>query len=358
MKRYKIAVMGAPSAGKTTFFASFYCLTQIGKNWDVHFKDPQTQERLVSDLISGKCAEKTRMRECMSFALKSLGLCLDVDDIPGKYSQSMELWEENAITRDLATAHAILFFISAEDVMFYQDRILEDNMVFASALSRLKEIRRKQGGRTAIPLFFIFTKGDLVPDISLATLKERLPGLLKIAGETGCSVHCWKVSSVPSFSFLNKPAKNDDSENATEVMEKVLRATSHIYDSFHRRLKNTAIAALFIVGSIGLAFANFGAEFHLDSAESALEPPKIQRVSTVGRSLQVAAVTSGRALSLLSKKSSFTLLGKDIPRELSNTESEEGAFLETAERKVTVAEKSSEKKKSPFTWLWQAINNK
>ena len=84
------------------------------------------------------------------------------------------MWVENKILPDLQRADGALFFISGEDLVKYPERVLKDNLVFAKAISKLRE--HKSGdlkGRLDVPIWFIFTKGDTIPDVSLDTLKEK-----------------------------------------------------------------------------------------------------------------------------------------------------------------------------------------
>ena len=194
-ENYKITIMGASGVGKTTFLASYFHLAsrlQRG-TYPVSFKKNIFDKKIDNiTRMAPDCtiSEKTTERIDIVFGLDSLGMTIECTDIPGEFAQDMALWDERKILSDLKHADALLFFISTEDVMFGQDKIVEDNLVFATAISHL----RKKG--KAVPIWFLFTKGNKVLDVSLEELQSRLPALLKTARDTKHPVRAWKIDSV------------------------------------------------------------------------------------------------------------------------------------------------------------------
>jgi hypothetical protein len=59
--------------------------------------------------------------------------------------------------------------------MLYQDRLIEDNLVFTTAISPFET--ESQGSAT----IWFFTKVDKFPNVSLDDLNSRIPALLKAA---------------------------------------------------------------------------------------------------------------------------------------------------------------------------------
>lgn len=225
MKKYKLALMGATAVGKTVFFASyFYQTTQLGKGkYPVSIKHSASVKeigRIIRKLFDERTVvEGTSTRTDISFNVDTLGMEVEFYDVPGGHTQDMEQWVEHNILPDLQKANGVLFFISAEDVMLHQDRLLEDNMVFTTAISHLRKPVDGKNMRQDVPIWFLFTKGDTVPDASIDELKSRVSGLLKAAGDTGRFVDFWKVTSMGKWLNPSLPPKDFQPENVIEPME-------------------------------------------------------------------------------------------------------------------------------------------
>lgn len=187
-KKYKIAVMGATGVGKTVFFGSYFNLvTNLGRGSRPIMVKSQSSVNRITELITQlfqkhEVVQGTSERGDFSFSVDSLGMDVELFDIPGGFTQDMDAWVENKILPDLQQADGALFFISGEDLVKYPERVLKDNIVFARAISEIRE--HKSGdlkGRSDVPISFIFTKGDTIPDVSLDTLKEKNSALFKAA---------------------------------------------------------------------------------------------------------------------------------------------------------------------------------
>lgn len=226
-KKYKLAVMGATGVGKTVFFASyFYQTTQLGKgNHPVSIKHPGSVKeigRIIRKLFEEhSIPEGTATRTDVSFDVDSLGMEVEFYDVPGGHTQDMEQWVDQNILPDLEQANGVLFFISSEDAVFHQDRLVNDNMVFTTAISHLRKALDGKG-RQDVPIWFLFTKGDIVPEKTLEELKESIPALLKAAGKKGRFIRCWKVASMGKWISPSAPPKEYEPENVVEPMEEML----------------------------------------------------------------------------------------------------------------------------------------
>ncbi|GHT02310.1 hypothetical protein AGMMS50276_32150 [Synergistales bacterium] len=182
MTDYKIAIMGATGSGKTIFFGSYF-YSVIGKaqgEFPVSSSNP-VSVRAITDIVTTLFEEHvplmgTSERTDISFNVQALDMRVTLHDIPGGYTQDAAQWAEQKITPDLESANAVLFFISGEDLVHNGVKCFRDNAAFTSAIS--EHVRKKiKGSREDVPIWFIFTKGDLISDTSLEDLKELNKGL-------------------------------------------------------------------------------------------------------------------------------------------------------------------------------------
>ena len=200
----------------------------------------------------------TSERVDFSFSVDSLGMDVELFDIPGGFTQDMDAWVENKILPDLQRADGALFFISGEDLVKYPERVLKDNLVFARAISKIRE--HKSGdlkGRSDVPIWFIFTKGDTIPDVSLDTLKEKNSALFKAAEKSqdhgnwlektaykkGKYVNAYKSQSVGKWESPQSVPRNYQPDMVIEPMEDLFEAMVHSR-SAHGRTLRKIIAAL------------------------------------------------------------------------------------------------------------------
>lgn len=263
-KKYKIAVMGATGVGKTVFFGSYFNLvTTLGKGTRPIMVKSQSSVNRITELITQlfekhEVVQGTSERVDFSFSVDSLGMDVELFDIPGGFTQDMDAWVENKILPDLQRADGALFFISGEDLVKYPERVLKDNLVFARAISKIRE--HKSGdlkGRSDVPIWFIFTKGDTIPDVSLDTLKEKNSALFKAAEKSqdhgnwleksaykkGKYVNAYKSQSVGKWESPQSVPRNYQPDMVTEPMEDLFEAMVHSRSAYGRTLRKI-IAAL------------------------------------------------------------------------------------------------------------------
>ncbi len=107
------------------------------------------------------------MRVDFSFSVDKLGMDIELVDLPGDFTTNRNYWDDEAVRKYLQDADGALFFISGYDLINNPAEALTVNKVFADAIS---EIRRTQGGklkgRADVPIWFIFTKGNMIPDVA------------------------------------------------------------------------------------------------------------------------------------------------------------------------------------------------
>ena len=263
-KKYKIAVMGATGVGKTVFFGSYFNLvTNLGRGSRPIMVKSQSSVNRITELITQlfqkhEVVQGTSERGDFSFSVDSLGMDVELFDIPGGFTQDMDAWVENKILPDLQQADGALFFISGEDLVKYPERVLKDNIVFARAISEIRE--HKSGdlkGRSDVPISFIFTKGDTIPDVSLDTLKEKNSALFKAAEKSqdhgnwlektaykkGKYVNAYKSQSIGKWESPQDVPRDYQPDMVIEPMEDLFEAMVHSR-SAHGRTLRKIIAAL------------------------------------------------------------------------------------------------------------------
>jgi len=263
-KKYKIAVMGATGVGKTVFFGSYFNLvTNLGRGSRPIMVKSQSSVNRITELITQlfqkhEVVQGTSERVDFSFSVDSLGMDVELFDIPGGFTQDMDAWVENKILPDLQQADGALFFISGEDLVKYPERVLKDNLVFARAISEIRE--HKSGdlkGRSDVPISFIFTKGDTIPDVSLETLKEKNSALFNAAAKSqdqgnwlektaykkGKYVNAYKSQSIGKWESPQGVPRDYQPDMVIEPMEDLFEAMVHSRLAHGRTLRKI-IAAL------------------------------------------------------------------------------------------------------------------
>ncbi|HPJ27003.1 MAG TPA: GTPase domain-containing protein [Synergistaceae bacterium] len=215
-KKCKLALMGAHGVGKTIFFGSyFYQTTQLGRGCcSISVKKSQSMDA-IAQIMKKLFQEHTVVtgtveRIDLSFeASPPLGLDVEFYDVPGGHTQDSKQWVEENILPDLQKAHGVLFFVSAEDALKHKDRILKDNIVFGEAISYIRKDREGKRWRQDVPIYFLFTKCDLIPpEVSLEELEAGIPALIKAAKESGKFVRSWKVTSLGKWIDPSSPRRN------------------------------------------------------------------------------------------------------------------------------------------------------
>ena len=298
-RKYKIAVMGATGVGKTIFFGSYFNLvTNLGRGSRPIMVKSQSSVNRIAELIKQlfekhEVVQGTSERVDFSFSVDSLGMDVELFDIPGGFTQDMEAWVENKILPDLQRADGALFFISGEDLVKYPERVLKDNLVFAKAISKLRE--HKSGdlkGRLDVPIWFIFTKGDTIPDVSLDTLKEKNSALFKTASKSqdhgnwlektaykkGKYVNAYKSQAIGKWESPQSVPRNYQPDMVIEPMEDLFEAMVHSR-SAHGRTLRKIIAALVL--SIFAVLE--GGMYYYDISQWKGMQERVGRLQTEGR---------------------------------------------------------------------------
>lgn len=326
-KKYKIAVMGATGVGKTVFFGSYFNLvTTLGKGSRPIMVKSQSSVNRIAELITQlfekhEVVQGTSERVDFSFSVDSLGMDVELFDIPGGFTQDMDAWVENKILPDLQRADGALFFISGEDLVKYPERVLKDNLVFARAISKIRE--HKSGdlkGRSDVPIWFIFTKGDTIPDVSLDTLKEKNSALFKAAEKSqdhgnwlektaykkGKYVNAYKSQSVGKWESPQSVPRNYQPDMVIEPMEDLFEAMVHSR-SAHGRTLRKIIAAL----ALSIFAVLEGGAYYYDISQWRGIQERVDRLRTEGRYEQ--ALQEVDAFSSPSWLPSFIRTEKKLP---------------------------------------------
>ena len=283
MEKYKIAIMGATGVGKTVFLGSYFNMVfnvavEGGQQRrPISVKQQKSVDRIAEIIATlferRKAVQGTAERTDFSFCVDSLNMDVTLFDVPGGYTQDMDRWIETEIAPDLRTANGVLFFLSGEDLIHHPEKLLKDNMVFARAISLVRENQgRKWEGRQDVPITFIFTKGDTIPDVDVKTLQAKIAPLFQAACQDredaglllkrlfkkglfqkGKHVQCFKTTALGKWPDPQTPPRDYQPENVVEPMEKLYEAMRKTKTEYrYKRLKVAAsIAALCFLVFLG-----------------------------------------------------------------------------------------------------------
>ena len=140
-RKYKIAVMGESNVGKTVFFGSyFHQITDLSKGkYPVAIKSQSSDDK-ITEIITQLFDKKqvvagTDVRVDFSFSVDSLGMDIELADLPGGFTTNRNYWDDEEVRKDLQNADGALFFISAYDVINNPSEALKVNRAFADAIS-------------------------------------------------------------------------------------------------------------------------------------------------------------------------------------------------------------------------------
>ena len=253
---YKIAVMGATGVGKTIFLGSYFYLAAIDATAKYTI-EPSSQEvaRRMKDLSTRLIKDKvieigTSERVNFSFSVGTLdNMNVELYDIPGGHTTDMDGWAREKILPDLIRADGALFFISGADLINNPDQTWEDTMVYQKAISLLRQnIDKSYVGRADIPIYFIITKGDTIPNVSINDLEKRTKALIKRASaspeeagfieksffQKGKNVKIYKTEAMGKWPSSNVIPQDYQPVNVAEPMDDLLRA---MYDARHGHKK-------------------------------------------------------------------------------------------------------------------------
>lgn len=263
-KKFTVAVMGASGVGKTVFFASyFHQVTDLGfsnledgkKHYQIAIKSQDTDEKLtkiIKRLFEDRnVADPTDTRMDFSFSVPALGMDIKMFDVPGGYTENRYDWEAEGILEDLHEAKGVLFFISAEDLIKRPEAALSVNRVFAHAISEVRK-RVKGGirGRANVPIWFILTKGDAVPNDTKETLTSKIMALVEAAQtsqeegdlwarifDAEKPVEIYKTVSMGKWDDEQTPPLEYKPVNVVEPMEDLFRRMRQSQSSYDKTLR-------------------------------------------------------------------------------------------------------------------------
>lgn len=282
MEKYKIAIIGASGAGRTVFLCSYFNMAFSAavkrkrqrrpisvKSQDVGiidkfitflFKQPKKQSKPVPWIIARRMdfsLYEDSPDTDFSFCVDSLNMDITLFDVPRDYCyQGTDRWTETDFVPGLRTADGVLFFLSGEDLIHHPEKLLKDNMLFARAISLvLKNQGRKWEGRQDIPITFIFTKGDTIPDWDIDKLKEKISVLCDAADSNpdtgtllrslfvkGKNVAYFKTTALGKWLGPRTPPRSYQPENVVEPMEALYEAMHRVRRQHKRRKLGAAVA--------------------------------------------------------------------------------------------------------------------
>ena len=244
-KKYKIAVMGESNVGKTVFFGSyFHQATDLGRaKYTVAIKNQDSDDK-ITEIITQLFDKRqvvagTDVRVDFSFSVDALGMDIELSDLPGGFTTNRNYWDDESVRKDLQDADGALFFISAYDVMNNITEAQKVNRAFADAISEIRKAHEGDvKGRADVPIWFIFTKGDTVPDASIEDLASRVPSLVDAATSQqikgnwlarkiyrkGGYVRSFKTQAMGQWPDANTPPVDFEPVNVVEPLEELFLA--------------------------------------------------------------------------------------------------------------------------------------
>lgn len=257
--------MGESNVGKTVFFGSyFHQATDLGRSkYTVAIKSQDSDDKITEIIkqlfIERKIVPGTDVRVDFSFSVDKLGMDIELVDLPGGFTTNRNYWDDESVRKDLQDADGALFFISGYDLINKPAEALTVNRVFADAIS---EIRRTQGGklkgRADVPIWFIFTKGDMIPDVADEELASRVPSLIDAAkSQTGGAIYkkgsyvrYYKSQAMGQWPDANTPPVDFEPVNVVEPVEELFEAMT-VTKSSHATKYMKIVAGLALISFIG-----------------------------------------------------------------------------------------------------------
>ena len=266
-KQYRIALMGASGAGKTVFLGSyFHLVTNLGQGRSVSLNTPEAAHeagRIIQTLFRQQVPVKEKARKnLLTYSVNSLDMDVRFIEVPEGGSKKRREWEDHKFLPELKSADGVLFFIPADDLVKNPERFLRGNCTFLEALSFLLEnnsSRLNRGGK--VPVTFLFTRGDAVPDVSVEQLTDKMLGVMGKEGQkfaalsaflSGDSdkIKAFKVISIGSWPDQKKLPQKYEPQNVIKPMEELYKMMS---SQEHERKKiRTAVfatAALLVIST-------------------------------------------------------------------------------------------------------------
>ena len=235
--KYKIALLGASGVGKTVFLGSYFNLVSLNAKgkYSIEAKTQKAVQR-ITDLVKMLIRDKRKPlpnseRIDFSFYVSKLDMDVEMQDIQGGSVADMDAWDRDKIMDDMERADGALFFISGEDLVKNPEQTWSDNMVFSTAISVLRT-----GKIADIPITFIITKGDTIPEVSLEELKKRIAVLIKKATTSseavgfierkffkkGQRVKVYKTESIGKWPSVDELPADYEPKNVIEPMDELI----------------------------------------------------------------------------------------------------------------------------------------
>lgn len=281
-RKYKIAVMGESNVGKTVFFGSyFHQVTDLSRGkYPVAIKSQASDDK-ITEIITQLFDKKqvvagTDVRVDFSFSVDSLGMDIELADLPGGFTTNRNYWDDEEVRKDLQNADGAFFFISAYDVINNPSEALKVNRAFADAISEIrKHTKGDVKGRSDVPIWFIFTKGDTVPEVPVDVLVSKVPSLLDAAKKQqirgnwfarsiykkGGYVRPYKSQSLGTWVNSTTLPENFEPVNVVEPVEEMFEAMLDSRGHYNKMFMNIVIA-----GAVIIIAGVFGASYWIDSA--------------------------------------------------------------------------------------------
>lgn len=281
-RKYKIAVMGESNVGKTVFFGSyFHQVTDLSRGkYPVAIKSQASDDK-ITEIISQLFDKKqvvagTDVRVDFSFSVDSLGMDIELADLPGGFTTNRNYWDDEEVRKDLQNADGAFFFISAYDVIHNPSEALKVNRAFADAISEIrKHTKGDVKGRSDVPIWFIFTKGDTVPEVPVDVLVSKVPSLLDAAKKQqirgnwfarsiykkGGYVRPYKSQSLGTWVNSTTLPENFEPVNVVEPVEEMFEAMLDSRGHYNKMFMNIVMA-----GAVIIIAGVFSASYWIDSA--------------------------------------------------------------------------------------------
>ena len=253
-QKYKLLIIGAWGSGKSTFLGSYFYSTVcrgLHKKYPITINENSVRNvhSLVRNLFE-KAVCGTDTFNDMSFRAGSMEV--ELFDLPGGYTTDVEYWA-NGVCEKLEDADGALFFISADDVVHNYPYFIATVPPFSLAIQKLRAPKEGQNARKDVPIYFLFTKGDLIRNerdengqpYTVEKLWEMTgEGLRKCAQSGGSRLHrkgrfdkSFLVTSLGDWPDAETPPKQSDYSpiNVVEPMEQMftdMRASNSVLTRF------------------------------------------------------------------------------------------------------------------------------
>ncbi|MBL3538479.1 hypothetical protein [Aminivibrio sp.] len=266
-KKYRIAIMGASGAGKTVFLGSYFNLvTNLGHGKPVSLNTPEADGevgRIIRTLFKQQVPVKEKAKkDLISYSVVPLDMDASFIEVPEGGSPKQRNWQDHKFLPELKSADGVLFFLPADDLMKNPERIARENGTFQEALSFLLENNSSRwGSGEKVPVVFLFTKGDTVPDVSVEQLTERMievlgkdrqkSSALSIFLSAGSgNIKAFRVVAIGKWPDQKTLPREYEPQNVIKPMEELYKMMSS-QENERRKIKSAvlAVVALLVVST-------------------------------------------------------------------------------------------------------------